>query len=188
MTWALLGMLSGCGVQERRPPAPTGSVANPGTYSFYPGQVPGCVEAGEAQTVHSTQPLQIRQTVINRMGRFLRVAVNGVEGWIATAHPDDPRLISVLSADEPDVVCIQADVDAIDKERWLTKTTDWVSIVNLTTSRAHRLGQRKVTLEHCRVAGDQVHCQAPEGPIRLDRDGIVIKGQYKPTWSADLDP
>jgi len=196
MGWSMRGigffvglMLIACAGMPSSPGGGSpGPQLDPGLYSFFPGVTPGCrADPPEVEVVHVDRPTPIRGIVIERSGRYERVTVKGVDGWVRTAHPDDTRLLTVLSSDEP-AACLQAELAELGDDHWFARTARWQSVLDLTTSEARRLGPVGGDLEGCRAAGEMVHCEGPDGPVVFDRDGVVANGRYKPAWSADLDP
>ncbi|MEN0066791.1 MAG: hypothetical protein AAGA48_31960 [Myxococcota bacterium] len=175
--------------RTQAPPPPLGPVVEPGTYSFWSGSaVPGCTQGGpEVQLVHVDKLAPIRQTMINRSGRYHRIEVRGTEGWVAVADADDPRLLMMLSSDEPAATCLQAEIRPLGEDRWFTRTSQWVSVINLTTSRVRHLAKAQGELSRCMVTEGAVACRGPKGPVRFDRDGVVVSGTYLPQWAAEYD-
>lgn len=161
----------------------------PGTYSFYAGEAPGCVDdAPEVQLVHLATLTPIRGVRLNRTSRYVAVDVRGTFGWIATQDPDDSRLITTLSSDEPASECLDARIDPLGDEHWLVRTDVFWSVVDLTMSRVRRLGAVSGPLTGCRAERATVVCRGPEGLVRFDREGVVLRGDYEPTWQAELEP
>jgi len=186
MLW-LAGLSCFFSSSEEAPHPRRGPKVEPGTYSFYAGRAPGCVEdPPDVQLVHLTGLTPIRSTVLNRSGRFHQVDVRGTEGWLATAHADDPRIITVLSSDEPEASCLQAEIEPLGDDRWLARTASWISLLNLTTSEARHLAKASGDLEGCRTHGEAVRCRGPHGAVHFDRDGVGMRGQYEPAWSEGL--
>lgn len=182
-------LLVGLSCSSPAPEGPVGPLVEPGAYPFYDGAFPRCGEqADPPQVVRLEKRTPVRSTVLTRSGRYLRVEHRGKPGWIATEDPDDSRIITALSNDEPDATCLQAALTAFGEQRWLVRTAKWLSIVDVTTSRVRHLSPASGGLARCRTADGHVLCQGPSGPVKLDSDGVVVNGKYEPSWARELYP
>ncbi|MEM6930626.1 MAG: hypothetical protein AAF602_27070 [Myxococcota bacterium] len=169
------------------PPPPPGPMVEPGSYTWYEA-VPGCVaNPPEPRVVRVERRSPIRSIVLNRSGRYHQIERQGAIGWVAVEDPDDSRIITALSGDEPATTCLQATLQAFGDQRWLARTDQWLSIVDLTTARVRHLASAS-GLGVCRTTDTQAVCRSPTGPVRFDPDGVVVSGQYVPTWSKELYP